>query len=556
MDFRKKLLALAVTTLGVAGGASAAVQYPCGAGDTGSSNVTGLPNILRTEGTNDLVTDLAVNCLSGSTLTTGDVVVTLNANVTSTQVSRTLNEATLNIYGTDGTLINSYPGVVSANQVTFGGTAGVTFPTDTAFTIMVQNIRVNSSALTSGTYVTEILNIYNEGVVAYSTSQTTPAVTNGGVPINVGYVQQGFALPSLVAFSVTPFTLCQAQTDDLAFSLTISEKFGGAFKTNNPNVDTLSGLAITCGGVSCTSTNGEEGTYPEQGANGFVGSQPGAAPAVGAANSGTRFIFSFSNIPSGVSVLMPLDIVSGTVEMALTSSATGPFLQPTATPFTAPAAAALTISNGTATAVYEVVATDNTVPSETINIPGYVTFAANFATSAVGPITVTVNPGPTGSTNVPNFAPQNNPSINLNSWTPCQTTLLFPFVTNQLGFDTGIVLANTSTDPGGAPPLGNGASPSAGTCALSFYGSGAPTNPVAAPGGSQASGTTNAFQLSQVAPGFQGYMFAVCNYLYGHGYAFVEFDLTNANGIAEGYLPLVVTDRDGGTKALNEELNN
>ncbi len=43
----------------------------------------------------------------------------------------------------------------------------------------------------------------------------------------------------------------------------------------------------------------------------------------------------------------------------------------------------------------------------------------------------------------------------------CQTILLYPFVTNQAGFDTGYEIANTSTDPFGSTPSG--------TCELNWY---------------------------------------------------------------------------------------
>ena len=181
-------------------------------------------------------------------------------------------------------------------------------------------------------------------------------------------------------------------------------------------------------------------------------------------------------------------------------------------------------------------------------------FAGNFASVAPASPTITVTPAPTSSNNVPNFAQSANTAITLNSWIPCTTSLLFPFVTNQLGFDTGIVLANTANDPFGVAGYTTGAAQ--GTCSLNFYGSGAPSAAVTAPGGSQLPGTTNAFQLSTVAPGFQGYMIAVCNYLYGHGYAFVEYDLTQNNGIAEGYLALVMDQRNGYTHGGVEHFSN
>jgi hypothetical protein len=263
----------------------------------------------------------------------------------------------------------------------------------------------------------------------------------------------------------------------------------------------------------------------------------------------------FAGIPSGVTVYLPTTIsgasgsASASLTMNLTASATGAFSAVAAgvPAFSGlPATyAAVTATNGTGTAVYEVTSTDNTVPTESISIPGILYFAPNFAATAPAAPTVTVTPAPTGSTNVPNFAPQANPAITLSGFAPCQTSLLFPFVTNQLGFDTGIVLANTSTDPFGLL----GASPAPGACNLNFYGAGAPTpnTGVASGGGSIASGSTYAFQLSSVAPGFQGYVIAQCNFLYGHGYAFVEYNLTQANGIAEGYLALVITGRGPST---------
>jgi hypothetical protein len=208
---------------------------------------------------------------------------------------------------------------------------------------------------------------------------------------------------------------------------------------------------------------------------------------------------------------------------------------------------AFTPSSGTVTATYQVTAS-NSAQVETFTVPVALGFAAN-AVAAQGPITALVAYAPVAAltglaTSIPDFAPTANSPLNGSAIVVCQTSLLFPFVTNQLGFDTGIVLSNTSTDNLGVAGA-SAATPQAGSCALNFYGAGAPTpnTGVAAPGGSQATGTTNAFQLSSVAPGFQGYVIAVCTYLYGHGYAFIEYDLTQNNGIAEGYLPLVITDR-------------
>jgi hypothetical protein len=519
MDFRKKLLVLSASAMAFAGMASAA-SIPCPT----AANNTGLPNILRVEGTNDLVTDFNVSCAAGATLTSGTVVVNLTGTVTSQVFGHsTTSEATLNFYATaGGALISSYPGTILGTQVTFGS---VVFPT-VAYTIKVQNVRVNSSVLTTGVYVTETLLVYNDGVVAFSSG-----------PENVGYVQQGFAVPTVTGIA-GPYAICQGNTD-VSFTVNLAERFGGAFKSQAPTTQTATQGEEFCNtGATCTSTNGEQGTYP---ANPTVG-------GIGSATSGTRFVLVFTGLVTGETLYLPVS-VAGTSDdfggdgltMNLTSSATGAFSAVAAAGGHAPVGyAAITPTNGTATAVYEVVQTDNTIPTETVAIPGIIAFAANFASAPPASPSVTVTPAPTGVTTAPDFTTSSNTAITLNAFTSCTTSLLFPFVTNQLGFDTGIVLANTSTDPFGVA----GASPAPGTCTLNFYGAGAPTpSAVAAPGGSQASGTTNAFQLSSVAPGFQGYVIAVCNYQYGHGYAFIEYNLTQNNGVAEGYLALVIEDR-------------
>jgi hypothetical protein len=515
MDFRKKLLVLTVSAMSFAG---IAYGDACGT----ATPVVSPPNLLRLEGTAELVTDETIGC-TGDTLTatTGQFIANLSLPVTSKQVSATLNEATL-IITTAGPTYTTYPGTVTGNTVTFGTAAlPVTFPT-AAYTLRVANVRVNSSTGAIGTYVVESLLATNEGVVIFSAA-----------PDNVGYIEQGFAVPSLVAGSVQNFTICAGNSvsnPQTSFTIKISELFGGAFKSITP---TAAGL---CGGSTCTETNGEAGSYNPT-------TTPTAPAGVGTANSGTEFLLTFANIPTGETIYLPTTITQGTLTFNLVASLTNPTIVPGNTPahsgFPSANFAPVASANGTGTAVYDVVATDNTVLGEFMTITGYVTAAPGFSTVATSAVTVTVTPAPTGSINptlaIPNFAASSNPALSLSAFSVCQTSLLFPFVTNQLGFDTGIVLANTSTDPFAGV---SSAVATPGTCALNFYGAGAPTpsTAVAAPGGTQASGTTNAFQLSSVAPGFQGYVIAVCNYLYGHGYAFIEYDLTQANGVAEGYL--------------------
>jgi hypothetical protein len=167
-----------------------------------------------------------------------------------------------------------------------------------------------------------------------------------------------------------------------------------------------------------------------------------------------------------------------------------------------------------------------------------------FAASA-GPVA--------GGTIVPRFTianPSNYPWVNIGL---CQTTLLYPFVTNSPvgstgGFDTGLAVANTSVDPFGTKvngfyPIANTTSalPQVGSCTLYPYGNTISSTgalsaaPAVKQGCDQISnavpgtncfpivqpGTVQAVNASNILPGFQGYVIAVCNFQYAHGYAAV-----------------------------------
>ncbi len=153
-------------------------------------------------------------------------------------------------------------------------------------------------------------------------------------------------------------------------------------------------------------------------------------------------------------------------------------------------------------------------------------------------ITATVSFAPIGSaSSVPNFVSgSSTATVNGASFSACTTTLLFPFVTNQLGFDTGLAIANTSSDllNGGTKST---AAAQSGTCALTFFGN---TAPAAVTTATITTGTDYAAAASSVAPGFQGYMIANCNFLYAHGFAYVVYNLTQNNGAAMGYLADVI----------------
>jgi hypothetical protein len=123
------------------------------------------------------------------------------------------------------------------------------------------------------------------------------------------------------------------------------------------------------------------------------------------------------------------------------------------------------------------------------------------------------------------------------------TTLLFPFVTAQAGFDTGFAITNTSKDTVGTPPQ-------SGTCTISYFGTvtgGGPAPPaqttnMPVPGGGQLT-----FVLSSGGgfgivgtPGFQGYIMVTCNFQYAHGFAFITDGPIGVAKVGTSYLALIV----------------
>ncbi len=269
---------------------------------------------------------------------------------------------------------------------------------------------------------------------------------------------------------------------------------------------------------------------------------PGTA---GLADWGTRFVAVFNNIPNGVNIYVsPENVAAGvaTPDVALlTATETGAFSQVVGVAGTNPSASAqLTVTNGSATAVWEEVVSDaNSFAS--LNFGVYLSYTANPGSNspALGTTTVNLSYGPRSTVttaaqaNVPRFA-DTSTATNIFTVVPCLTTLLFPFVTNSSGFDTGIAISSTSTDPFGTTPQ-------SGTCTLNWYGTaftGATPTPTIN------SGTTYSLlvssTLNNVTGGFTGYMIAVCRFQYAHGFAFIS-DL-GARNLAMGYLALVIPD--------------
>jgi hypothetical protein len=203
-------------------------------------------------------------------------------------------------------------------------------------------------------------------------------------------------------------------------------------------------------------------------------------------------------------------------------------------------------TGGTIVAVYEVINADPAAV-EQANVPIGVAFVSNTAQNLPAPGQTTVNASfaplstvntASGSAPIPRFCDQ-SVARNLFAIVICQCNLLFPFVTNQAGFDTGVALANTSLDP-------YGTTPQSGTVTLNYYGNtvgGGAAPPAQKTSSNVPGGQELIFTLSNggnfgiaATPGFQGYIIAVANFQYCHAFAFISD--VGAQRLAEGYVAI------------------
>jgi hypothetical protein len=487
---------------------------------------------------------------------------------------------------------NVFQGISSGQQITFFGIPvlpPVTSGSERIFRIT--NVRVNANAVAAG--------------VSGPGSVTAQISTNGSSSLaisnptqTVGFVQQGLSstgtrLSSTTNPSSSSSGASLAQCSSLSVTstsstsgalglLTFQENFGTAFKIRQTStVQNIPGYLY----------NSESGfIFP-----GFAGSlsATGGTTIAGLADYGTRLKAVFTNVPTSVSLyvstrditnafnILPASGYTGPqAQLVLSETASdgangaGPALSTQTTVFgfgssvansTVPLAPVAISAAGTGTAVWEVTAT-NPGAIDTINFGVYASYSAapasnsptpgtfsvtmSFApTPSSGLFTSTTGPAASSTLPIPRFSDSLDITKPVASIGLCTTAMLFPYVINVNGFDTGMAIANTTTDPFGTTAQ-------AGTCSLYFYGSSAPTTePFVTP--TVATGTVYANLASTLAPGFSGYMIANCNFQYAHGFAFISD--VGARNLAMGYLALVfynssVLGRSG--IGSGEQLNN
>ncbi|HXK02738.1 MAG TPA: hypothetical protein VMS37_10070 [Verrucomicrobiae bacterium] len=482
----------------------------------------------------------------------------------------TFTGATCTGFGAINTIPNVYQGIVSGNAITFFGVPFLAPTTSGSRVLRITNARVNATQLSGGSAAGAtpvIASISISGATSLSISNATPTV---------GFVQGGLTAS---ASSASNQNQCATQTKTSINTLTFTENFPTAFKTRVFAQTNVSYAGQGIPGSSGLLTQNIPGSIYNSESNFVYGVS--STQTAGLADFGTRLRATFNNVPAGVRLFVstvnvnnnasPIAapaIVGGNVQTQvyaqLVSSETiadgnagtsGFFPAVTATdngpnggnvPI-----AEIQVVNGSASAVWEVVNT-NPNANESVKFAVYTTYISNVGQNSPPPGTATVNlsfaPAPptfsassgaaaSSTLTIPRFIADPNAARNILIINICRTILLYPYVTNQAGFDTGLAIANTSTDPFGT-------SPQAGSCALNWYQG--TNNPAQQNSGTIASGTVYTTLASTAVPGFQGYMIAVCNFQFAHGFAFISD--VGARNLAMGYLAVVIADPGTGSR--------
>jgi hypothetical protein len=493
-------------------------------------------------------------------------------------------------------------GAARENSLTWGNIPIVPPGTTGTRTFRVTNIRANATAITSGGFGLP-------GQIVAFVSAFPP----GALPLNnpqqlIGYVQPGMA-----------FDLRNCQNSDSS-STNIEQCGTGSTSAGrdlfaNPQADkSLGALASfrfregfqsafkprvapgqsTTGMLPGTTFNAESGFMH----TGTLGTNTGLA------DSGTRLAVRFTNVPSNTIVFVSTrNIAVGPARARLvTTDINGagggsPAFDPTGgglpSGYVGPrlncAAAGSTVAGdwpaiaiqtpgGSGLAVWEIVE-DATTPGLAGIIEEMIFYygvAYQFSTQAGQPPTLAL----ATANVVGNFAPFyaaantmssvlpiprfiNNPQTPLQLFriTACQTNLLFPYITNAAGFDTGLAFANTSEDIFSDPQNRR----QQGTCRISYFGSLAadPATLV-----TRTETTTKDVRAGEVLtyilssgstywglqgyPNFTGYAIAQCGFRFGHGFAFVTDGPIGSARVAEGYLALVLDGGDDNVRARGQ----
>ena len=530
-------------------------------------SATAVPPVVRAEGIAELVGDIVLVCTANDAFPPAssflvNVSVSLNVNVTN------------NINFGAGSNVTDSVLVVNENNCAAPTPIGATFASCGAPSVHVQDPQFGTLAADNRLEWNQVHFPYPGAPIPGLSGDcvTTPTdcypfpTTLRISSVRANASQLG--VPNAATFPSTQITAFLSITGPTTISVT-----NNVLNVAVPILGLITSGSTAISGLQCINTSGNatislrEGfatAFKTQGVPTFQTGQtqwesgywaPGSNNN-GGASQGTRFLIRFFNIPQGVSISVPKIIETAS------SAVTGDGLRlqwvsgadsngAGGTVSDASDSLSIGLSGGFGSVTYEVI-DDDPFRIETVAVPIGVSWTADTSNDlpAIGSGQVSASFAPLSTIVRANLgAPEPrfledtaNPQTFI-TIARCTTTLLFPFVTNQAGFDTGLAISNTSSD-------WLGTDPQTGACTIHYHG--ATTGGGAAPpeqtstaiaGGEQLiftlSGGNNAQNIAG-APEFQGYIIAVCEFQYAHGFAFITDGFGGIPALAQGYLALVI----------------
>lgn len=451
-----------------------------------------------------------------------------------------------------GTIVFAPTNAVNACEA---GTITVTFPTPvtspaTAISVTGTGTFSGTVGLNTATTSTELA----AGRVWITVPAVTPAagdkITLAGIRVNIATSGVGFPMSVLISATINQITPLPAGTPQVILNAQPAITVGSTAVTVNTLAASATATAhMTAQEVFLNAFGGQN----EAGNVGPTGGQPEALMV--------RFTLS-GNPPSKVTLGFPLNAWALNSQFTLASS-TG-----------VPATAASTISSTSTSLVVYYKLTSGSVPTvqETLDVPVTVTQTGTCIGASNITFTATVAPIDATNTYIPRYQASESAAKALVTFVGSSTTLLIPYASVQtaINYDTGIAIANTTTDPGTA--VTGITAPTAQTGGLTFYfypttgtafnfklpagfGHGLDANGNLPNGGTMVAllseiMTAARAVTSTIPTDFAGYLFVVTNFTNAHGFATVS----NFTSYTQASPALVVnsnTDRSAETGLNN-----
>lgn len=537
---------------------------------------TSLPRQIRGEGITETVGDVVLLSTSAATIKAGSTInIVYAGSVTASPTVATLVVSNQNL-GAGVPLLACTAAVAGAPVgcnyfVTISG-AQVTIQFLADWNILqyqglgVNNIRMDASAFAGGQQVTAFIS----GVSSFP---STNPITFTNPSVVVGLVSK----PSLTAaqvsakstspFSSAPVALLTCNPNTPAGTTTttrvkVTEAFPAALTSLADETAFTANIVPTSGSiiqvvVHNVPTGASVVLTPFLAGTGSA-AVTGALPALGVATQLAQVVASSSTYTTSTNV--GIAAIAAILGGGFNTASTG------------------TKAAGADVTFYVIVQGDSTATLEDLVIDFAISNAAALSPLTSPPLNITVDlsliPGPatgTGLSPVVRFATTllTAAPLTQGSYNNCTSLLMFPYVAgNVAGFDTSVAIANTTLD---VLATAFKATAQGGTCTLTGYpltwtadattgaitaitaGTAVTMTTVSIPaGGTWAAslGSTTAFS------GFVGYIFAQCQFLNAHGFAFITNGFGGTLSISHGYLPLVVNPNATRVMPAGEGLNN